>query len=73
MVKRMDNSAELRRLLEGPAPGEKPEVSLDIIVARCSGNADQVLERCKEVLQIVLSQDPDQWPSYEAWRSLIPR
>jgi hypothetical protein len=66
---RMD---ELRRLRGGPAPDEKPEGMVDYLVAKCKGDADLVLARCKEVLQVVLGQDPDHWPSLDHWKSLLP-
>lgn len=64
---------EIRHLRAGPEPNEKPE-GLGIVrfVARCPGNSETVLNRCKEVLFVVLQQDADHWPSDGRWRALLP-
>ena len=68
----MDRLDELRHLSAGPGPDEKPP-RIDYIVARCPGNAEVVLKKTNEVLQVVLTRDPENWPSDSEWASLLPR
>ncbi len=68
----MERSDELRHLGAGPRSDEKPPL-IDWIIARCPGNAQAVLTKSKEVLEVVLSQDPENWPSDTQWASLLPR
>jgi len=46
---------------------------IDYIIARCPGNAEVVLRRCKQVLETMLAQDPTKWPSDEVWTSVLPK
>jgi hypothetical protein len=65
---------ELVRLREGPPPNEDLRGFLSVpFTARCYGDAQEVLGRIKEVLEIVLQKSLDSWPSDEDWRSLLPR
>lgn len=66
------NSDELRRLENGPTSGERPKGIVCGFLARCDGNAPEVLARCKEVLRVVLTQDVEHWPTDGEWRSLLP-
>lgn len=64
---------ELRRLEHGPPSGEEyTSVGIVRFVARCLGNAPEVLARVKEVLAAVLRVDARVWPTTEEWRSLLP-
>lgn len=63
---------EIRRLREGaedPLPRDKYLVSF---IARCNGRAVEALERCKQVLSLVLQPDADDWPSIDEWRTRLP-
>jgi hypothetical protein len=63
---------EIHRLNEGPK-GVIPSGSFAIsFIAHCTGDAPQVLDRCKEVLSIVLQADTEDWPSTDEWRSRLP-
>ena len=68
----LTNEAELRRLNSGPSAGERPQGGLVRFFARCAGDAPQVLARCKEVMQSVLVQNVDRWPTDAEWHSLLP-
>ena len=68
----MERQDELRHLRDGPRKDEKPPM-LDYFTARCPGNAESVLKNCKEVLQLIFSQDIQDWPSDAVWVSLLPR
>jgi hypothetical protein len=49
-------SGERRRLVEGAAAGECPEVATVALVAECTGDAAAVLERCREVMLAVVDR-----------------
>lgn len=63
---------ELERLEKGVGLDEKPQGFLVKVVARCQGNAHDVLDRSKEVLRAVLSTTHTSWPSPSEWSSLLP-
>ncbi|MBL8202606.1 MAG: hypothetical protein JNM09_00150 [Blastocatellia bacterium] len=66
------NQDEIYRLREG-AKGITPTEGITFtIIARCSGDAPLVLDRCKEVLSLVLQPDSEEWPSNAEWRRLLP-
>src|SRR5262245_42855524 len=65
---------ERQRLWHGPSTDE-PQSSLftmDRIEVTCAGDADVVLARIRETLDVVLARSPDAWPSDETWRELLP-
>ena len=67
------NTDEWKRLNNGPSAGETTGGAfLEKFRAHCAGNAPEVLSRCKEVMQIVLAQDVERWPTDEEWNSLLP-
>jgi len=69
----MGAQEELRRLRTGPVPGERPDFGVWWFIAKCPGNAPHVLQRCREVLEVVLMQlDAERWPTELEWRSLLP-
>jgi len=69
----MNDEGELERLRHGPGPAERPpEWALARLDVDCPGNARIVLAGCREVLEIVLRQDPARWPSDAEWRELLP-
>jgi hypothetical protein len=64
---------ELRHLLMPNEPDEKPE-GLGIVRFNvfCSGNSNDVLRKCKEVLEAVLRESSDKWPSDDCWLTILP-
>ena len=69
----MTVKAELRFLREGPRQGEKPGALGTVrFIARCPGNAHEVLRKTKEVLEVVLAHDKDDWPPDADWGTLLP-
>jgi len=68
-----DLENERRRLMHGPRPGEKPSgLGTVRFRVRCPGNAEQVLEKAKAVLNIVNQRSSSDWPSEEEWRRALP-
>ena len=69
----MNTSDELRHLLKGVEPGEKAKgLGIALFKVNCPGDANNVLKRCQEVLEIVLRQDNKNWPSDDKWQILLP-
>lgn len=69
----MNRVDELRHLRFGPTPDERPGgAGVARFDLECDGNAAQVVGRCREVLEVVVGQDPDEWPTLSEWRSLLP-
>ncbi|MDJ1182860.1 hypothetical protein [Roseofilum casamattae] len=65
---------ELRHLLYSAYPGEEIEYpGLCIYVAECPGNAEQVLQNCRDVLSVVLRQYEKPWPCDREWLQLLPK
>lgn len=64
---------ELDRLLFGPEPGQKPGgLGTVWFVARCPGNSDVVLKRCKRVLGAALRLSSEGEFREEVWASAMP-
>ena len=68
----MSGTPELRRLLEGPAPGERPPAEPVTVRAACPAGVDEVLERTRGVLRHV-ADPPRPWPDTDGWRAILPR
>jgi len=69
----MRQTEEIRHLEEGAIPSERPtKMGTVRFEVDCPGNADLILRRCKEVLQVVIAQSKDQWPSNEQWSLILP-
>jgi hypothetical protein len=66
------NRDEIRRLREGPKEVLPAGYFIVSFMAHCAGNAAEVLDRCKEVLHLVLQPDSEVWPSTDEWRSILP-
>ncbi len=67
-------SKEKRHLLEGPRPGATPGgVGLVDVMARTDGSSEDLLDRCREVLEEILDAGPALWPSVDEWRSSLPQ
>jgi hypothetical protein len=69
----MTNTDELERLA-GPDSGNVPSVAQALIPYRVRTVKDSqgILNRAKEVLEAVLRQDPEAWPTAEQWRDILP-
>jgi hypothetical protein len=64
---------EIGRLLLGAEDTAKPGgIGTVRFVVKCPGNAIDVLERAKKVLEKVLRARTDPWPSLDEWRRLLP-
>lgn len=69
----MKPASELRHLFTAPGLEDKVEgAGLILFNVYCPGNAHQVLQNCREVLAVVLSQYEKNWPSDDEWLSLLP-
>jgi hypothetical protein len=69
----MKGTEELRRLRTGPDPDEKLNgFFTESFVVRCPGNAEAVLNKAKEVMEIALQYRAEDWPSDAEWPSLLP-
>jgi hypothetical protein len=65
---------ELGRLLLGAGDLARPGgLGTVRFVVRCNGDALDVLDRAKKVLEVVLRSTTDPWPSLEEWRDVLPR
>ena len=73
MMSGLDQQSELARLKDGTC-ADRPLVGLDQfeIDVACQSDAATVLERVREVLQIVVRQDLDHWSSLSQWSVLLP-
>jgi|JI7StandDraft_1071085.scaffolds.fasta_scaffold146089_1 hypothetical protein len=66
--KQMEIKDELRHLLIGVNPSDIPEgLGIVEVKAYCPGNADVVLCKSREVLEVVLRQSTLEWLSEEDW------
>ena len=69
---RLASANERLRLQRGPAVEEKPEgLGTVRLIAKCRGNAHEVLEKVKEVLKVV-NENTYPWPSDDFWRRILP-
>ena len=63
---------ERQRLIERPS-GEVPEgLRLAQVVATCPGNAEVVVERARQVMEVVLGHVAGPWPPLSEWREALP-
>jgi hypothetical protein len=69
----MMNRDEVRRLDGGAHFDERPAGTLVRVALRCDGNAQEVLERCKEVLRSILLTETLPWPGVDKWRTTLPQ
>jgi hypothetical protein len=61
------------RLAKSPGLEEKPTGMGTVrFVAKCSGNAGEVLSKTKELMTVVNHNSIPHWPSDVAWRRLLP-
>jgi hypothetical protein len=63
---------EISRLREGAKESLPAGKILATFVAPCNGDAPRILDRCKQVLRVVLQASAEDWPSTDAWRSRLP-
>jgi hypothetical protein len=70
----MNPDEELRHLLnESNSEDVLEEVGIVIFKISCADNALLVLQRCKEVMQLILDHQMRKWPSEEEWYKLLPK
>jgi hypothetical protein len=62
---------ELTRLLGGAAGAEAPG-ELDTLEVECPRGAGPVLDRVREVLEVVLRRADGEWPDLAEWRRVLP-
>ncbi|MDP3237770.1 MAG: hypothetical protein Q8N26_33585 [Myxococcales bacterium] len=68
----LDRSLERSRLAGEGALSPRPRGLYPLeLTARCA-HPDEVLQRARSVLEVVLRADPDEWPSAETWREQLP-
>jgi hypothetical protein len=66
-------ASERLHLIGGPAREEKPGgLGTVRFVAKCKGNAPEVLEKAKETLKAVNENSLPEWPSIDRWRQILP-
>ena len=65
--------SELDRVGFGPKAEDQPQGFLAKVHVSAPSCAGEVLDRCREVLGLVLRQPADSWPTVEQWRSLLPK
>jgi hypothetical protein len=69
----MKPDEELRHLLHGAKSEDVlNEVGIIIIRATCIDTASLVLEKCQEVMRLILNYQTEKWPSEEEWYKLLP-
>ena len=69
----MKNTEELRHLLNGVNQEDYVNgAGIVLFEAKCDNNAEQVLEKIKEVFQTILSYDQRSWPSDDEWYKFLP-
>ena len=66
---------ELHHIDNGPDPLEAPGgIGLVTFDVDCDGNAQQVYERSREVLRIIVQQyEKPWWPPLEEWKRILPQ
>lgn len=70
----MKPAEELRHLSEGVHPNDYVKgMGLVVFEANCNNNAEYVLQKCKEVFQVILSYEHENWPSENEWYKLLPK
>lgn len=70
----MDNQSEIGRVRTGMSANSLPlQGTVVWLVAKCPGAANSVLAKARETLEVVLSQNPAEWPTVGVWRSILPK
>ncbi|MDS0526550.1 hypothetical protein NNC19_12735 [Clostridium sp. SHJSY1] len=65
---------ELKRLMNNNVNNYKiDQVFLTRFEVQCNGNSKGVLNRVKDVLEIVLQQDVKRWLTVEEWKCTLPK
>ncbi|HAZ45733.1 MAG TPA: hypothetical protein DDW76_36525 [Cyanobacteria bacterium UBA11369] len=65
---------ELRHLFAAPSSEDEVEgAGIILFNVYCPGNANEVLQNCREVLAVVLQQYEKNWPSDDEWQELLPK
>lgn len=64
---------ELRYLSTGTNTNDRIEgIGIVRFNVYCPGNANDVLRKCREVLEVVLKESCSKWPSDDTWKKLLP-
>jgi hypothetical protein len=64
---------EERHLLSGPRPGEMPGgVGTINVLGEGGPGARVILERCRDVMAVVLEHSGPRWPAEHEWPALLP-
>lgn len=65
--------SELRRLADGPLPSEQiGGIGTVRFIARCTGDASDILERVKQILIIIDTESIAGWPAEDEWKNILP-
>lgn len=65
--------AEIQRLIWGPEPGQSiGGLGTVRIIARCAGESEHVLAKVKEVLSILISNEPISTSDVAKWQKALP-
>ena len=70
----MKPDEELRHLIDGSNSADvlnNPDIM--IFKISCTNNAQLVLQKCKEIMQLILYHQTENWPSEEKWYKLLPK
>lgn len=74
MSTHQESVAKERLRLGQRAPDDESPGGMGTVrfIARCIGNAPQVMERAKAVLKVINENSDGEWPSNDKWRELLP-
>jgi hypothetical protein len=69
----MKPDEELRHLFnESNSEDTLDELCIVLFKANCNNDASLVLQKCKEVMQLIIYYQLEKWPSEEEWYKLLP-
>lgn len=69
----MKPTEELRHLINGVNPDDRVDgAGIILLEVHCDGNAEQVLQRCRQAFELVLHYTQENWPSEDTWYKLLP-
>jgi hypothetical protein len=70
----MKPDEELRHLLNGSnAEDNLDELGIFMYKVNCNNNSRLILQRCQEVMQLIIRFQIEKWPSEEEWYKLLPK
>jgi hypothetical protein len=69
----MKPDEELRHLFKGSNSKDTlDELGIVLFKANCNHDASLVLQKCKDVMQLIISYQLEEWPSEDEWYKLLP-